>query len=33
MLAHPTLLKRPLLARGETLIVGFDPARYATLGA
>ncbi|WIX32007.1 ArsC family reductase [Salinicola sp. JS01] len=33
MLEHPTLLKRPLLAHGETLIVGFDPARYANLGA
>ncbi|MDH4574220.1 ArsC family reductase [Salinicola acroporae] len=36
MLANPTLIKRPLLqhtdpAGQDTLIVGFDPARYATL--
>ncbi|WP_110602219.1 MULTISPECIES: ArsC family reductase [Salinicola] len=36
MLANPTLIKRPLLQRTDpagqdTLIVGFDPARYATL--
>ena len=30
MLAHPTLLKRPLLdAEGETLRVGFDEAAWA----
>ncbi|WP_110675175.1 ArsC family reductase [Salinicola sp. RZ23] len=33
MLAHPTLIKRPLLAQGEGLIVGFDSARYAALGS
>jgi arsenate reductase len=31
MLAHPAAIRRPVLTRGETLIVGFDPARYAAL--
>jgi len=38
MLANPTLIKRPVLQRTEregddTLIVGFDPARYAALAS
>lgn len=28
MLAVPTLIKRPILANGEQLIVGFSPDRY-----
>ncbi|WP_251977028.1 ArsC family reductase [Salinicola avicenniae] len=31
MLAHPTLIKRPLLAIDDTLIVGFDKTRYTAL--
>jgi len=30
MLAEPSMIKRPVLAAGDTLLVGFDPARYAT---
>ncbi|OLO06008.1 MULTISPECIES: ArsC family reductase [Salinicola] len=38
MLANPTLIKRPVLQRSkpgtdDTLIVGFDPARYAALAS
>ncbi|MED5499874.1 MAG: ArsC family reductase [Pseudomonadota bacterium] len=38
MLANPTLIKRPVLQRtnsenDDTLIVGFDPARYAALAS
>ncbi len=29
LLQHPTLLKRPVLDTGATLLVGFDPERYA----
>ncbi len=29
MLAHPSLIKRPVLEVGSTLLVGFDPASYA----
>ena len=29
MLAQPSLIKRPVLTAGETILVGFDPARYA----
>jgi arsenate reductase len=29
MLAHPAAIKRPVLAIGQRLLVGFDPARYA----
>jgi arsenate reductase len=29
MLAHPSLIRRPVLTAGEEVIVGFDPARYA----
>lgn len=29
MLAHPSAIKRPVLTMGETILVGFDPARYA----
>jgi arsenate reductase-like glutaredoxin family protein len=28
MLAHPAAIKRPVLTMGETILVGFDPARY-----
>lgn len=31
MLANPSTIKRPVLVRDATLIVGFDPARYAGL--
>lgn len=29
MLAQPSMIKRPVLARGDDLIVGFKPERYA----
>lgn len=29
MSAHPTLIKRPVLAHGKTVLVGFLPERYA----
>ncbi|ARD40741.1 ArsC family reductase [Edwardsiella ictaluri] len=29
MLIHPALIKRPLLQRGEQLLLGFTPERYA----
>lgn len=32
MLANPSAIKRPVLVRGETLIVGFDAARYSERG-
>jgi arsenate reductase len=28
MLAHPSAIKRPVLTISETILVGFDPARY-----
>jgi arsenate reductase (glutaredoxin) len=28
MLENPSIIKRPVLERGKTLLVGFDPARY-----
>jgi len=28
MLAHPSAIRRPVLTLGETILVGFDPARY-----
>jgi arsenate reductase len=28
MLAHPTLIKRPVLVSGDTVLVGFDEALY-----
>jgi arsenate reductase len=31
LLAHPTLVKRPLLDRGGKLSLGFKPADYASL--
>jgi arsenate reductase len=31
MLKHPTLIKRPVLQQGKTLLVGFDPAAYQQL--
>jgi arsenate reductase len=30
MADYPTLIRRPLLDTGTTLLVGFDPERYAT---
>jgi arsenate reductase len=30
MAEYPTLIKRPLAASGESLLVGFDPERYTT---
>lgn len=29
MLAQPSVIRRPVLTAGDTLLVGFDPARYA----
>jgi len=29
MLAQPSMIKRPVLVRDGTILVGFDPARYA----
>jgi arsenate reductase len=29
MLAHPSAIRRPVLTRDGTILVGFDPARYA----
>ncbi|MGL4313429.1 MAG: ArsC family reductase [Sphingomonas sp.] len=29
MVAHPSLIKRPVLASGDTVLVGFAPDRYA----
>ncbi len=29
MLELPTIIKRPVLLDGATVLVGFDPARYA----
>ena len=31
MVAHPAAIRRPVLDRCGTLLVGFDPARYETL--
>ncbi|MCA3322827.1 MAG: ArsC family reductase [Roseomonas sp.] len=31
MLANPSMIKRPVLTKGDTLLIGFDPARYAAL--
>lgn len=31
MLEHPSMIKRPVLERGRTLLVGFDDERYSTL--
>lgn len=31
MTSQPSLIKRPVLAHGEILLVGFDAARYAKL--
>ena len=33
MLAHPTLVKRPLAESGESILVGFNEADYANLKA
>ncbi len=29
MLAHPSMIKRPVLEQGERILVGFKPDRYA----
>jgi arsenate reductase len=29
MSEHPSLIRRPVLEHGESLVVGFDPQRYA----
>ena len=29
MLAQPSMIKRPVLTRGDALLIGFDPARYS----
>jgi arsenate reductase len=31
MLEQPSMIKRPVLVRGETLLVGFSPEKYAVL--
>ncbi len=31
MVAHPNLIKRPILVRGSTVVFGFDQAEYAKL--
>ncbi|HTU67621.1 MAG TPA: arsenate reductase [Steroidobacteraceae bacterium] len=31
MLEQPSMIKRPVLARGKTLLVGFSPEKYAPL--
>jgi len=28
MLAEPSMIRRPVLTRGNLLVIGFDPARY-----
>jgi arsenate reductase len=32
MLEHPSLIKRPVLERGRTLLVGFKEERYSAIG-
>ena len=32
MLAQPSMIKRPVLESGSTLLVGFRPDQYAALG-
>ena len=32
MLAQPSMIKRPVLDTGETLLVGFKPERYEAAG-
>ena len=31
MLAQPSMIKRPVLTKGDALIIGFDAARYAKM--
>ena|SRR5689334_9538466 len=31
MLDQPSMIKRPVLERGKTLLVGFSPEKYSTL--
>jgi len=31
MLEQPSIIKRPVLERGKTLLVGFSPEKYASL--
>jgi arsenate reductase (glutaredoxin) len=33
MLEQPSMIKRPVLERGKTLLVGFGPERYAALAS
>jgi len=33
MVAHPSMIKRPVLEKGEVLEIGFRPERYAALFA
>jgi arsenate reductase-like glutaredoxin family protein len=28
MLAEPSMIRRPVLTRGNLLVIGFDPVRY-----
>jgi arsenate reductase (glutaredoxin) len=32
MLEQPSMIKRPVLERGRTLLVGFSPEKYSALG-
>jgi arsenate reductase len=32
MLAHPSMIKRPVVEQGDTLLVGFKPDAWAALG-
>lgn len=31
MLSHPSMIRRPVLERGDKLLVGFSPEKYAAL--
>ena len=31
MLEQPSMIKRPVLERGKTLLVGFSPEKYSAL--
>ncbi|MFM7416609.1 MAG: ArsC family reductase [Alphaproteobacteria bacterium] len=31
LLAQPSMIKRPVLTKGNALLIGFDPGRYAAL--
>lgn len=30
MAAHPSLIRRPVIDTGDSLLIGFDPERYAS---